>query len=89
MVMVNSSSCWEIKGHEHSLISQLGTLFSISVITLYYILGYKFKNNPDITKQKKEKELAFELYCDDKSKRVYQVSQMAHSFVKKLTLKGT
>lgn len=34
--------------------------------------GYQFRNNPDITKQKKDKELAFELYSEDKSKRVYQ-----------------
>ena len=50
---------------------------------IFHIIGYKFRNNPDITKSKKEKELAFELYSDDKSKRVYQVSFLSNTILTK------
>ncbi|XP_052778254.1 src kinase-associated phosphoprotein 2-like [Mya arenaria] len=34
--------------------------------------GYKFRNAPDITTKKNQKELCFEIYSDDDTKRVYQ-----------------
>jgi len=35
--------------------------------------GYRFRAAPDVTTKKKEKELAFEIYTSDETKRIYQV----------------
>ena len=40
--------------------------------------GYSFRKNPDITKTKKDKELAFELFNQDSARRVYQVMEQHH-----------